>query len=72
MDNSFARVWKENELQARLLKLDSDCVCLSGSGPVWFAYYENENKAKEALKTLKKEKLECYFAKPCKMGIVIE
>ena len=72
MDNSFATVWKGNELQARLLKLNADCVCLSGSGPVWFAFYKDIKNAKDAFKTLKKEKIECYIAKPCKMGIEIE
>lgn len=72
MDNSFATVWKGNELQARLLKLNADCVCLSGSGPVWFAFYKDIKNAKDAFKTLKKEKIECYIAKPCKKGIEIE
>lgn len=72
MDNSFASVWKENKLQERLLKLNPDCVCLSGSGPVWFAFYKDYKDAKTAFKILKKEKIQCYFAKPCKKGMEIE
>jgi hypothetical protein len=39
---------------------------------VWFAYFKSEKKAKVALKTLKKEKIECYFVKPCKKGIEVD
>ncbi len=72
MDNSFAAVWKNSAVKERLLNLSADAVSLSGSGPVWFAFYRDEDKANIDFNTLKKEKMESYLVKPAKSGIEFE
>ena len=70
--NSFTSVWGESALQKRLLETEADGVSLSGSGPTWFAYFTDEKKAKKEFKSLKKERIECYFAVPEKKAIIFE
>jgi len=70
--NSFTSVWSESILEKRLNATNADGVSLSGSGPTWFAYFSDKGKAKSAYKTLKKEKIECYFAKPETVGVKFE
>lgn len=70
--NSFTSVWKDSPLKKRLLDFEPDGVSLSGSGPTWFAYFTEKSKALKAYKTLKKEKIECFIAKPQSIAINFE
>lgn len=72
MDNSFISVWNNSKTKDILSRFDALCVSLSGSGPTWFAYFEDEKTAKNALKALKKEKIECYLATPQNQGVIFE
>ena len=56
-------------LKARLIELGADAVCLSGSGPTFFAYFKNKAKAKKAFKVLRLEGKVCFLAKPLKKAI---
>ena len=70
--NSFVSVWGESEIEKRLMAFEGGSVSLSGSGPTWFAYFADRNNAVTAYKTLKRENIECYFAKPQGKAIIID
>lgn len=72
MDNSFISVWSESRAKELLLKTNPICVSLSGSGPTWFAFFNDKKSAKNAVKALKDKKIECYFAKPKDIGVLFE
>lgn len=72
MDNSFISVWSESKAKELLLKTNPICVSLSGSGPTWFAFFNDKKSAKKSVKALKDEKIECYFAKPKDFGVIFE
>lgn len=67
--NSFEAVWQDDELKNRLMSLKADGVCLSGSGPTYFAYFKDKKSAKAAVKTLKKEKILCFLTRPSNKSI---
>jgi len=67
--NSFEKLWENDPLKARLIELGADAVCLSGSGPTFFAYFKNKAKAKKAFKVLRLEGKVCFLAKPLKKAI---
>ncbi len=70
--NSFEAIWHNNELKEKLMSLGADGVCLSGSGPTYFAYFRDKRKAKKAFSVLKKEKMLCFLTKPCDKAIFYE
>ncbi len=72
IDNSFVSVNKEFALKETLLSLGALAVSLSGSGPTWFAIFEDKNKAEAAFCQLKKAKIEAYLAEPCDYAINLE
>lgn len=72
MDNSFISVWNNSETKKQLSEFDALCVSLSGSGPTWFALFEDKKKAKTAYETLKKQDIECYLVKPQSFAVSFE
>lgn len=72
IDNSFIAAWEKKDIKEKLLSLGADGVSLSGSGPTWFAMFCDYKKASKAFKLLKKEKINCYFAKAENFGIKFE
>ncbi len=72
MDNSFIAVWNNSEVKARLLEFNPLCVSLSGSGPTWFAFFEDKKNARLCYKSLKKQKAECYFTRPKNSAVIFE
>ena len=72
MDNSFVSVWNNSKTKEVLSEFDSLCVSLPGSGPTWFAFFEDKKKAKSAYRSLKLKGMECYFATPKKSGVIFE
>ncbi len=70
--NSFADVWESSPTKTRLLSLGADGVSLSGSGPTWFAFFNDKATAKKAYSKLKKENYNCFLAEPQSKGIIIE
>lgn len=69
--NSFEKLWENAPIKTELLKLDADAVCLSGSGPTFFAFYKNKKAAQKAYKRLKAKYKECFLVKPLKKAISI-
>lgn len=72
MDNSFIAVWENNRLKNRLKEFSPLGVGLSGSGPTWFAVFDNCKSAKKCAKQLRKENITAFVAKPCKEAIIFE
>ncbi len=72
LGNSFTAVWNESKIKTSLEQLDPLGVSLSGSGPTWFALFEDLASAKRAKKALKAQKTECYIVKPCDFAIKFE
>lgn len=70
--NTFALAWQSSAARRLLTETNADAVSLSGSGPVWFGYFEDKNSAKAVYKTLKKQGAEAYLANPVKKGIELE
>lgn len=72
MDNSFISVWENNRLSKRLQEFKPLGVGLSGSGPTWFAVFDNLKMAKKCEHTLKKEKITAFTVTPCKDAIIFD
>ena len=72
LNNAFQSIWEDNPIKDRLLNSDALCVSLSGSGPTFFALFQNKKAAKSLYKELKNENIEAYFAKPVAVGAEIE
>ena len=71
IDNSFISVNREFALKEKLLGMGAIGISLSGSGPTWFAVFDDFDKAETAFNDLKAE-TECYLTKPCNNGIKFE
>ncbi len=69
LGNSFDSVWQSDDIKDKLLELGAKGVCLSGSGPTYFAYFSGKKKAKEAVRLLKKENILCFLTKPCEISM---
>ena len=70
--NSFVSVWEKTDIKQKLESLGADGVSLSGSGPTWFAFFENRKSAVKAYKSLKREYKNCFIVKPCEKAIDFE
>lgn len=72
LGNSFTAVWNESKIRESLMALEPLGVSLSGSGPTWFAVFDDLKAARKAKKSLKAQKTECYLVKPCDFAIKFE
>lgn len=70
--NAFATVWKESELKQKLLMFNPLAVSLSGSGPTWFALFEERSKAEKAKLSLENQNIDCWLAEFEDKAIIIE
>lgn len=70
--NAFETVWPQSKVKAALLKTDAVAVALTGSGPTWFALYDNADKAKVAETALTKQKIPCWLCLPTDLAIEFE
>lgn len=70
--NSFATIWQESEVKSQLLALKPLAVSLSGSGPTWFALFQNEADVKKAQNELEKKNIDCWLATPEIQAIIFE
>ena len=59
--NAFETAWESSELKEKMLVFSPLAVSLTGSGPTWFALYEDFNCASKLLSALKEENIECYL-----------
>ncbi|MBQ3547928.1 MAG: 4-(cytidine 5'-diphospho)-2-C-methyl-D-erythritol kinase [Clostridia bacterium] len=70
--NAFETVWPQSNVKAQLLKTDAALVALTGSGPTWFAVYDNIEKAEVAKNALKENEIPCWICHPCETAIEFE
>ena len=70
--NSFLTVWGESRLKEKLSTLAPLSVSLSGSGPTFFALFDDFEKAETAKLALENEKIDCWLATPCDQAIIFE
>ena len=70
--NAFETVWPESTVKAELLKTNASMVALTGSGPTWFAVYDDEAKRNAAKEKLKIKNIPCWECKPCDRAIIFE
>lgn len=70
-DNSFKACWRNSKTE-QILKETADSVSLSGSGPTWFGFYEDERTAQRAYKKLKKLYEDCFLVRPADKAIIFE
>lgn len=71
LENSFQVLW-DDSCKALLLQTNAKGVSLSGSGPFWFAIYDDYDKATDTFNYLKKENYQCYLTKPCNFSLKFE
>ena len=72
LENSFSSVWQESKTKEKLEGLGANAVSLSGSGPTWFAMFEEKPEARMLYKKLKKQGVNCYLAKSSEKAIEFE
>ena len=70
--NAFETVWPQSKVKAELLKTDAVMVALTGSGPTWFAVYDDELKLEAAKKLLEKQNIPSWVCEPCDKAIIFE
>ena len=70
--NAFLSVWGESNLKQTLLGFSPLAVSLSGSGPTFFAIFEDLNQAENVQNTLKEKGIDCWLAEFCDKAIIIE
>lgn len=70
--NAFETVWPQSKVKAELLKTEAVAVALTGSGPTWFAIFDDELKIQAAKRHLEEQNIPCWMCKPCKNAIEFE
>lgn len=72
LSNAFETVWKQSALKEKMSAFSPLAISLTGSGPTWFALYEDLESAKGLFEYLKKENIECYLAAPTETALEVE
>ncbi len=70
--NSFEAVWEDSFVKKALLSLSPLAVSLSGSGPTWFAVFEDADKADRAKIALEKQNIDAWLVTPQSRAIIFE
>ena len=70
--NAFEMVWPKSQVRAELLKSDAVAVALTGSGPTWFAVFDDIEKANMAQKSLLDKEIPCWICYPTEKAIEFE
>lgn len=70
--NSFGAIWQDSFVKSALLRFEPLVVSLSGSGPTWFALFEDEQSAVLVQQKLKSQGIDCWVARPIDSAITIE
>jgi homoserine kinase len=65
-------IWKESFVKKAVLKEKPLVVSLSGSGPTWFALYQNEADALTAKNNLQSQNIDCFIVAPQEKAIIFE
>lgn len=69
--NAF-EIFYDSKIKDKLYGTAPHFISLSGSGPVFFAYYKDKQKARSAYRLLSKDYKECYFAKTENKAVIFE
>ncbi|MEE1198181.1 MAG: 4-(cytidine 5'-diphospho)-2-C-methyl-D-erythritol kinase [Acutalibacteraceae bacterium] len=72
VDNAFARLWSCDDINSVMKASSADAISLSGSGPSYFALFENEEKAKACYDQFVSLGIEAYLTTPTKTSIIFE
>lgn len=70
--NAFETVWPDSIVKAELLKTDAKVVALTGSGPTWFALYDDYEKVKSAKDFIQKQNIPCFVCTPVNTSLEFE
>ncbi len=70
--NAFSIVWEESLVKTTVSGNSPLGVSLSGSGPTWFAIFEDEQSAIAAKENLLKQKINCWLTVPQDKAIIFE
>ena len=62
--NAFETVWEQSSLKEKMTRFSPLAVSLTGSGPTFFALYEDYEDAVGLLEELKKQNIDCLIATP--------
>lgn len=70
--NAFETVWPQSTVKAELDETNAVVVALTGSGPTWFAIYENVTDLETAKKCLISKQIPCWVCSPVANAIEFE
>ncbi len=70
--NAFSEIWTESFVKKALSASSPLAVSLSGSGPTWFAIFDDEKRAQKAKQDLENQNLKCFLIKPCDKSLIFE
>ena len=72
LKNSFDEVWEDKSFENHLKEFSPLGVGLSGSGPTYFAVFEDLKAAKQCEKALKRENVTAFTVTPQENSIIFE
>lgn len=72
LQNSFNEVWEDKSFENHLKEFSPLGVGLSGSGPTYFAVFEDLKAAKQCEKALKRENVTAFTVTPQENSIIFE
>ena len=70
--NAFETVWPQSRVKVALLGTNAVAVALTGSGPTWFAVYENLENLNLAKNKLEGMGIQCWVCQPKDTAIEFE
>ncbi len=70
--NSFSAVWENSFVKKALLEQSPLAVSLSGSGPTWFALFDDLESVQKARDTLCMQNITCFITTPTDTAIIFE
>ena len=70
--NKFKYDTKDAFLKEKMLEYSPLTVSLTGSGPTWFALYQNEIDAQTAKNNLENQNIECFVVAAQDKAIIFE
>lgn len=72
LNNAFETAWKESSVKEKLYDFSPLAVALTGSGPTWFAVFDDFESAIKLKEKLSSQNIECYLATPKENALEFE
>lgn len=72
LNNAFETAWKESLIKEKLYDFSPLAVALTGSGPTWFAVFDDFESAIKLKEKLSSQNIECYLATPKENALEFE